>query len=154
MKHGYSWTGLLALGLALGCQLETLAQTNGVIFISTRKPQDTAYGTEYLTDPKGPGKVSPGDIAMANLLSDHGHTCRVLLDTLLRPTSSWAHDLWDPTRNYADPTNFLPKLIILSGSSAGADVPPTLDRNVPHIAGEHVVISDRANVVGNISQRQ
>lgn len=145
MKHNLTWTGALALAACIIGQVEALAQTDGVIFISTRKPQDTQWGTEYQTDPKGPGQVSPGDIAMANLLADHGYSCRVLLDVLLGPIGGIADSLWIVTNDYPHMANFMPKLVIISGSSAGADVPPTLDRNVPIMMGEHVTISDRAN---------
>lgn len=145
MKHRLAWTSALALAATLTPPIELDAQDYGVIFISTRKPQDTSWGTEYLTDPRGPGQVSPGDIAMADLLCDHGYTCRVLLDALLGPAGGVADSLWRVSETYPQYANFNPKLVILSGSSAGADVPPTLDRNVPIMMGEHVTISDRAN---------
>lgn len=47
MKHRFIWAGALALAVTGMSQVQTMAITNGVIFISTRNAQDTAASTEY-----------------------------------------------------------------------------------------------------------
>lgn len=139
---------LLALtALALQPQLAP-AVTNGIILITTRAAQDTAAGSEYFTDEKGPGMISPGDVAMSELLGNYGYSCRLVLDKLLNGAAqaSWATtppppDTWLVPLN----GNFAPMLIINSGSSAGADVPARNTYAIPVVMGEHTDIADRNN---------
>jgi hypothetical protein len=149
MKHRTAWISALALAVFATGHNQTMAITNGVIVITTRANQDTASASEYVTDEKGPGMVSPGDVAMVELLGDHGYTCRLLLDKLLASRATafcstppdpfpWLEaDLLNPA--------FAPALIINSGSSAGADVPPRNTNGVPVMMGEHTTVGDRAN---------
>ena len=108
----------------------------GVIIISTRKQQDTGYGTEHISAPLGPGQVSPGDVQMGTVLANHGYSFRVLLDTLLQTAPQ------DYFTNIN--TNLNATLLIVSGSSAGADAPPR-QPDIPAMIGEHTVLADRAN---------
>jgi hypothetical protein len=83
MKNRFVWASALALAVAMSSQTSISGATHGVIFISTRAPQDTAFGSEYVSDEKGPGMATPGDVAMASLLHDNGYTCRLILDRLV-----------------------------------------------------------------------
>src|SRR5688572_760853 len=121
MKHGLTWAVVLTLAAAVTSPSTTAAATNGVILISTRFAQDSQTSTEYVTAEWGPGMVTPGDVAMGNLLADNGYSFRLVLDRLLEPVNAqaWGQDpaiFTEPT----DP-NLAPMLIILSGSSASAD---------------------------------
>lgn len=148
MKYQFSWVSALTLAMTLTPQVETIGATNGVIFISTRAPQDTQFGTEYYTDEKGPGMATLGDVAMASLLHDNGYTCRLILDRLLGAGAAAIGQ---------DPATFLvtvlpdfsPKLIIMSGSGASADTPPP-PPGVPVMMGEHVCLGNNAARPGSI----
>jgi hypothetical protein len=146
MKHRFLWVSLLAI-TAASFRLNSSAATNGVILITTRAPQDTAAGSEFITDEKGPGMVSPGDAEMGSVLSDYGYTCRLVLDKLMNGVAqTWCSgppppDAWITTVN----TDFAPMLFINSGSSAGADVPPRNTNGIPVMMGEHTDIADRNN---------
>ncbi len=140
----YSWTLLVFLAASPAA----FGATNGVIVIATRAPQDTAFGSEFVSDEKGPGMVAPGDVAMGTLLSDHGYTFRLLLDRLLGPAAATIGQ--DPA-NFLNPvnTNFAPRLIIMSGSSSSADTPPP-PPGVPLMMGEHVCLGNNAARQGSI----
>lgn len=147
MKLRYQWASAFALAVFISSQVTTLGITNGVVFISSRAGQDTGNSSEFVTDERGPGMVTPGDVAMGALLSDHGYSCRLLLDKLL----SGAAQVWltAPPDPYAFllplDTNMAPALIIISGSSAGADVPPRNTNGIPVMMGEHTDLADRSN---------
>lgn len=146
MKHRFAWASAVALAVTITSQMETKAITNGVIVITTRANQDTAASAEYITNEKGPGMVSPGDVAMVELLGDHGYTCRLLLDKVLAATAgSWCSVPPNPfpwlETDLVDP-NFAPALIIHSGTSAGADVMPRNTSGVPVMMGEHSDLAD------------
>jgi len=117
----------------------------GVILLATRKNQDTTLSTEHTSDEKGPGLVTPGDVGMAALLGDHGYSCRLLLDALLNSSAGF-----DPAV-YLNPVdaNMKIDLVIFSGSSSSADVPPP-PAGVPLMMGEHVTLGNRADRVGSI----
>src|SRR5437899_11400676 len=143
-------TSAVLLGLTLAPQQKAMAITNGVIFITTRAAQDTANSSEYWSDERGPGMVTPGDVAMGHLLGNYGYTTRLILDKLL---SGNAQALWvtapPPPETWLVPSNpnFTPMLIINSGSSAGADVPPRNTLGIPVVMGEHSDLGD--HVRGN-----
>ena len=117
----------------------------GVVMISTRKNQDSAQSSEHLTEEKGPGLCTPGDVAMAALLGDHGYSCRLLLDAQLNA------NLGGDPPSYLNPQdpNLKIDLVVWSGSSASADVaePPA---GVPLMMGEHVTLGNRTDRVGSI----
>lgn len=145
MRQQFIRAGALALAItAAGC-LELRA---GVIMISTRAPQDTQYGSEFLNDERGPGMTTPGDVAMASLLHDNGYTCRLILDTLLGPRAA---DIGQDPALFLNPlnTNFAIGLLILSGSSGSTDVPPP-PSGIPLMVGEHVVLGDRTDRQGSV----
>ena len=149
MKNRFVWASAVALAITVGVPVRTMAITNGVIVITTRANQDTAAASEYLTDEKGPGMVSPGDVAMLQLLGDHGYTCRLLLDKMLSSRAgAFCSAPPDPFPwqevELVNPS-FAPALIINSGGSAGADVPPRNTSGVPIVMGEHTTLADRAN---------
>ena len=148
MKNRSVWAGALALAATVSFQFETMGVTNGVIMISTRAPQDTAFGSEFVSDERGPGMATPGDVAMASLLHDHGYTCRLILDRLLGPAAATINQ--DPA-NFLKPmnTNFALGLIIMSGSGASADTPPP-PPGVPLMMGEHVCLGNNAGRQGSI----
>jgi hypothetical protein len=143
------WAGaLLVLTGAATVPKSAAAITNGIIIITTRAAQDTAAGSEYFTDEKGPGMISPGDVAMSELLGNYGYSCRLVLDKLLNGAAqaSWATtppppDTWLIPLN----PNYSPMLILNSGSSAGADVPPRNTYGIPVVMGEHTDVADRNN---------
>lgn len=149
MKNRFVRASAVAFAITLGVHVQTMAITNGVIVITTRANQDTAAAAEYFTDEKGPGMVSPGDVAMVELLGDHGYTCRLLLDKMLSSRAAgFCSTPPDPFPwQEADLVNpaFAPALIINSGGSAGADVPPRNTSGVPVMMGEHTTLADRAN---------
>lgn len=120
----------------------------GMIYISTRYQQDTGFGTEFVTDEKGPGMVSPGDVAMGSLLADHGYSFRLLLDRLLGPQASTVGQ--DPTV-FTQPANaaLKPVLAIMSGSGASADTPPP-PAGVPIMMGEHVCLGNNSGRAGSL----
>src|ERR1044071_1252119 len=124
-----------------------LAVTNGIIIISTRAAQDTGNGSEYFTDEKGPGMVSPGDVGMSELLGNYGYSCRLILDKLLNGAAQGWATTPPPPDTWLIPINpnYNPMLIINSGSSAGADVPPRNTYGIPVVMGEHTDIADRNN---------
>jgi hypothetical protein len=132
----------LGAAIVLGSMLSTSA---GVIMISTRKNQDTAFSTEAQTEEKGPGLCTPGDVAMGALLADNGYSFRLILDALLNPNLGGNPGLY---LTPAD-TNFNIDLVIWSGSSASADVPEP-PAGVPLMMGEHVTLGNRADRVGSI----
>ncbi|MBM3836942.1 MAG: hypothetical protein FJ398_03080 [Verrucomicrobia bacterium] len=144
MKHHSRWAGALALAL-IAASIPTQA---GVILISTRNPQDTQFGTEFVTDEKGPGMVTPGDVAMASRLSDYGYACRLILDKLLGPAASTVGQ--DP-QNFLQPSNkeFAPSLVIMSGSGGSADTPPP-PPGIPVMMGEHVCLGNNSGRQGSI----
>lgn len=117
----------------------------GVILLATRKNQDTTLSSEHTSEEKGPGLTTPGDVAMAVALGDHGYSCRLLLDALLNPNAGF-----DPAAylNPVDP-NMKIDLVIFSGSSSSADVPPP-PPGVPVMMGEHVTLGNRADRPGSI----
>ncbi|MEK7685051.1 MAG: hypothetical protein AAB466_06490 [Verrucomicrobiota bacterium] len=137
MKPYSAWAGAVALAITTATCVEMQA---GVIMISTRKNQDTTYSSEYLSDEKGPGMTTPGDVGMAALLGNHGYSCRVILDVLLQDPSSFV--------NTIDP-NMQVGLVIWSGSSSSADV-PTPPPGVPLMMGEHVTLGNRTDRGGSI----
>lgn len=145
MQHRFVWASALALALTGSSLLEARA---GVILISTRKNQDTAFSTEYVSDEKGPGQVTPGDIAMADLLGDHGYSCRVLIDALLNPN---ALEPGGHPEQYLQPVNAEMKvdLVIWSGSSASADIPAP-PPGIPLMMGEHVTLGNRVDRLGSV----
>jgi hypothetical protein len=145
MKQQFTWTAAFALAVATATAVPALG---GVILISTRYQQDTQFGTEYYTDEKGPGMVSPGDVAMGSLLADHGYTFRLVLDRLLGPGASAIGQ--DPA-TFLIPanTNMNPMLAIMSGSGASADTPPP-PPGVPVMVGEHVCLGNNAGRQGSI----
>jgi hypothetical protein len=149
MKNRFLWVGALALAITWSFQAGSQTITNGLILISTRAAQDTAAALEYYTDEKGPSMVSPGDVGMGQLLGDYGYSSRLVLDKLLGDAGgSWCSTP-PPSSTWVEPvnTNFAPMLIILSGSSAGADVPPRANfTNLPIMIGEHTDLADRANL--------
>lgn len=148
MKHHSVWIGTLALAAAL----QGLAQETpvGVVMIATRAPQDTAFGTEWYTDEKGPGMATPGDVAMAAYLMDNGYSTRLVLDQLLGPKG-------DPIVGFVArdvfliPVNpdFVPRLMIMSGSSASSDTPAPPE-GIPVMMGEHVCLGANAGRLGSI----
>jgi hypothetical protein len=147
MKHRFIWASALALAVIASSQTQTQGLTNAVILITTRAPQDTAAGSEYFTDEKGPGMVSPGDVAMVEVLGNHGYTCRLVLDRLINGAAqAWATTPPGPdTWLVPVAPDFAPMLIIESGSSSGADVPPRNTNGIPVMIGEHTDLSDRSN---------
>jgi hypothetical protein len=149
MKHRFAWASALALAVTVSSQVNTTGITNGVIFISTREPQDTAAGVEYFSSNNGepgPGMTSPGDVAMGALLADYGYSCRILLDRLLGDTAG-SYVTTPPGRDtfmFPLNTNLAPMLLIVSGSSASAVIPfPTQTNGVPMMMGEHSGLGDR-----------
>src|SRR5262245_24179199 len=82
MKTLHLWTMTLVLSSIITA-VETRA---GVIMISTRNPQDTAFNLEGANEATGPGMATPGDVAMGSMFNDNGYVSRVILDFLLAPT--------------------------------------------------------------------
>src|SRR5689334_20069949 len=112
MQKHFLRAATLGFALTAFVNTETFALTNGVIMISTRAPQDTQFGSEFVTDEKGPGMATPGDVDMASLLSNYGYSCRLVLDKLL---GSGASAIGQDPANFLTPTspNFAIGLIIM-----------------------------------------
>ncbi len=146
MQAKTTWIRCLILAAVTTINAPTLG---GVILIATRYQQDTTYHiSEYYSDEKGPGMVTPGDAAMGSLLADHGYTFRLLLDRLLGPLASTSGV--DPSY-FLQPqdTNMAPMLAIMSGSGASADTPPP-PPGVPIMMGEHVCLGNNAGRQGSL----
>jgi hypothetical protein len=145
MRQKFIGAGALALAASVASCIEMQA---GVIMISTRNAQDTQFGTEFVSDERGPGLATPGDVAMASLFHDNGYTCRLILDTLLGPRA--AEISQDPA-TFLNPvdTNFAISLIIMSGSSGSTDTPPP-PPGIPLMMGEHVCLGDRTDRQGSV----
>lgn len=137
----------LAVSLPL---TDSLAITNGVVMIATRKNQDSVVSMEYNSEERGPGIATPGDVAMASLLSDHGYSCRLILDVMLGPSGAELYN-FVPAAVILDPINPDLKigLAIFSGSSASADVAPP-PPGIPVMMGEHVCLGTNAGRVGSL----
>lgn len=148
MKRPVLYASALTLILTVGSLVETMG---GVILVATRKNQDGLVSQEYGTEEKGPGIMTPGDVAMASVLCDHGYSCRLTLDVLLGPAGVEVHGFAYTPEAILQPTdpNMAIDLLILSGSSASADVapPPT---GIPLMMGEHVTLGDRTDRLGSI----
>lgn len=142
MNSRSRWSFLLAV--ACGAS-SVLPVSGGVIMLTTRKNQDTAYAQEHLTEEKGPGLATPGDVAMAAVLGDHGYSCRIVLDALLN------ENLGGNLGAYLNPIdeNLQIDLVIWSGSSSSADVPKP-PPGVPLMMGEHVTLGNRTDREGSI----
>ena len=147
MKNRFVWASAVALAVTVSSQVQTMAITNGVILITTRKSQDSAYSVTDWSDERGPGVCAPGDAAMAQLLGDHGYSCRIVLDAMLNPNVSGGcipapgdPNLFLTTLN----PNLAPNLVILSGSSGGADIPPVSTNGIGVMVGDHTVLGDGA----------
>ncbi len=149
MKNLAAKAGALTLALTVAAPIGALALTNGVVMISTRNPQDTGFSTEFTSDEKGPGMVTPGDVAMASLLSDNGYACRLILDKLLGPGGATGG--FPAADTFLQPvnTNMAIGLIIMSGSGASADTPPP-PPGIPVMMGEHVCLGNNAARQGSI----
>ena len=135
----------LTLAITASSLVELMAQTNGVILITTRKDQDLSWGFTDLNNVKGPGQISPGDAEMSIVLGNYGYSSRFILDTELNPTrvnpyTGLAGDT--PFYVYPSDANFTARLIINSGTSGSADVGAPNTNGVPIMMGEHSCISD------------
>ncbi len=148
MRNRLGYASALALTVAFLSQTQSLGLTNAMILISTRFAQDTQFGSEFVTDERGPGMATPGDVAMASLLSDNGYSCRLILDRLLGTGGAAIGQ--DPA-NFLQPvnTNMAIGLAIMSGSGASADTPPP-PPGIPVMMGEHVCLGNNAGRVGSI----
>ena len=150
MRNRFIWASALALAFVIPSPTEAQVPTNGVILISTRNPQDTFWGSEFVTDEKGPGQATPGDVGMVDVLGDYGYSCRLILDRLLGPRASEVAGVGDPGVFYGPiDTNFVPILVIMSGSGASADTPPP-PTNAPVMMGEHVCLGNNSARQGSI----
>jgi len=145
MKHRLVWASALTLAVTITSQLETMAVTNGMILITTRKAQDLTWGTADSGNIMGPGQTSPGDVAMGALLGDYGYSSRFLLDAELNPTqvNPFTGSSGDQY-SYCFPANplFEASLVINSGTSGSADIGAPNTNGIPIIMGEHSCISD------------
>jgi len=152
MNNRFLWASAVALAVTVSSQVQTLGLTNGVIYITTRAPQDTAASGDYLNDEKGPGQCSPGDVGMGRLLMDYGYTTRLLLDKILAdlggawPCPPAASSLFYTTLN----PNFSPMLIIESGSSSSGDIPARNTLGIPIMLGDHSCLGDIAGKPGDL----
>jgi len=146
MKNLFVWTGAFALVLTV---VFTPLCRAGVIMVVTRSPQDTAFGTEYVTQEVGPSMATPGDVAMASLLNDHGYSSRLVLDKLVGPAGEAAG--FPPASTFLSPANpdLAISLFIVSGSGASADAPPP-PPGIPLMMGEHVTLGNNSGRQGSI----
>lgn len=148
MKNTSGWMSTVSIALlAAAC----IPAHGGVILISTRYQQDTQFSaTEYISDERGPGMTTPGDVAMASVLGDHGYSCRLILDKLLGPGGALVIAGSDPAM-FLQPVSveMAPMLAIMSGSGASADTPPP-PPGVPIMMGEHVCLGNNAARQGSL----
>jgi len=145
MKHRFVWASALALAATVSSQVQTMAITNGMIVITTRKEQDLTWGTADSANFMGPGQTAPGDVLMGIVLGDHGYSSRLLLDAELNPIQinpllSTAGD----QSFYLLPANtdFTAMLVINSGTSGSANIGAPNTNGIPIMMGEHSCISD------------
>src|SRR5262245_28138988 len=117
---------LRTLALLLTLAAAAVETKGGVIMISTRNPQDTAFNLEGVKEAIGPGMATPGDVAMGSMFNDNGYVSRLVLDFLLgpAPNPSLCPGATYPTADEilapATPAGFEVSLIIMSGSGASA----------------------------------
>lgn len=159
----------MALALVVTSVVQTMALTNGLVVITTRTACDALYrqissSTLYdADDNRGPGVFSPGDVAMAILLQDHGYSTRLVPEWLLSPSLVDPQGVYSgmlpqyfageapnyiyngaggPTK--AADTNYLysAQLVILSGSGSSFDMPPPNTNGIGIIVGEHTIVAD------------
>jgi len=197
MKNRYIWAGALALAIGAVSQVETKAAytnlngtiiTNGVIVMTTRAAQDAWFhmqssstGLWDADDNRGPGVFTPGDVAMGELLQDHGYSTRMVPDRVLNyyqnsspaPLQTWAScsvfcggadaNMPDPLTYYnggigvagggaASNELYSAMLVIMSGSSSGADFPPPNTNHIPIIAGDHTTVGDSTSTTAGHAQ--
>jgi len=177
MKSRFVWASALALAVIATSQTQTLGVTNGLVIISSRTASDSLYrqissSTLYDADDfKGPGVVSPGDVAMATLLQDNGYSTRVVPEWLLSraltdPQGVYSGMLPDyfamdptyyalapdyiyggaggPTKSGDTNYDYSASLVIISGSGSSFDMPPPNTNGIGIIMGEHSCIGDRS----------
>jgi len=146
MKNRVLWARTLVLALTITSQLETVAATNGIILITTRKEQDLTWGTADSGNIFGPGQTAPGDVLMGIVLGDHGYSSRLLLDAELSPTQVNPFTSLPGDQSFylfpAADTNANAMLVINSGTSGSANIGAPNTNGVPIIMGEHSCISD------------
>jgi len=142
------WSSALALAIALSSQLETMAATNGMVLITTRRQGDMSISRTDVDNIKGPGQVSPGDLAMHSLLGDYGYSCRYVTVTELDAGAANPCDshLGNPAAflTPAADTNFNVNLLILTAAASVADNPNLASFNVPTMTGEFGLIGNGA----------
>lgn len=141
------WASALALAVTISSQLEAVAMTNGMILITTRRQGDMSISRTDVDNIKGPGQVSPGDMAMHSLLGDYGYSCRYVTVTELDAGAANPCDnhLGNPAAflTPAD-TNFHVNLLILTAAASVADNPNLASFNVPTMTGEFGLIGNGA----------
>ncbi len=171
MKNRFLWASAVALAATVSSQVQALGLTNGFIVITSRTAADALYrqissSTLYDSDDfKGPGVVSPGDVAMAILLQDYGYSTRVVPEWLLStslvdPQGIYSGSLpayfgppseapdWiyggagGPTKTGDTNEAYSAQLVFISGSGSSFDMPPPNTRGIPIIMGEHSCVAD------------
>lgn len=171
MNNRFLWASAVALAATVGSQVQTLGLTNGFVVITSRSASDALYrqissSTMYDADDfKGPGVISPGDVAMAELLQDYGYSTRVvpewlLSTTLVDPQGVYSTALpqyfgppseapdWicggagGPTKTSDTNEAYSAQLVFISGSGSSFDMPPPNTRGIPIIMGEHSCVAD------------
>jgi len=145
MKNKFLRASLLTLAVTAITQFEAVAQTNGVVLITTRFSQDLSWGFTDINNVAGPGQTSPGDVEMSTVLGYNGYSSRFLLDVELNPLKvNPFTGLAGDTPFYLFPANpaFNAILVINSGTSGSADIGAPNTNGVPIMMGEHSCISD------------
>ena len=140
------WTGALALAATLTPQINALADATNLIVITERRQSDPTISRTDLDDKRGPGMVSPGDMALHLFLGDNGYSCRYIPVTELDAgyANPYTGNLGNPTAFLAPTNYFNAKLLFLSGAASAADNPNLASFNVPTMCSEIGILAASA----------
>jgi hypothetical protein len=147
MKKRTLLVSALALAVTISSQIETMAMTNGMILITSRRQSDMSISRTDIDNQAGPGQVSPGDVTMQSFLGNYGYSCRLVTVTELDAGYANPCDshLGNPTA-FLTPanTNFNVNLLILTAAASVADNPNLASFSVPTMTGEFGLIGNAA----------
>ncbi len=146
MKYRILWVSALALTATFTPQLKALADATNLIVMTERRQSDPTVSRTDLDDRRGPGMVSPGDMALHLYLGDHGYSCRYIPITELDAgfANPFTGNLGNPTAFLANTNYFNAKLLFLTGAASSADNPNLTSFNVPTLVGEAGLLGNGA----------
>lgn len=146
MKKRILWVSALALTATITPQINALADATNLIVITERRQSDPTVSRTDLDDRRGPGMVSPGDMALHLYLGDNGYSCRYIPVTELDAgfANPFTGNFGNPTAFLANTNYFNAKLLFLTGAASSADNPNLASFNVPTLVGEAGLLGNGA----------